>query len=119
MCVCVYVCMCVCVYVCVNVCVCVYVCVCVCLCVHEVCSRAALACLIVIAGLQSFSSSRIDRHTVPEGYTLGWKIGGSNLPAIRNTHKKSSEPAIRNTHNTSSEPAIRKTHKKSSESASR
>lgn len=37
-------------------------------------------CLIVTAGLQSLSSSNIDKHTVPEGYTLGWNIGGSNLP---------------------------------------
>jgi len=34
----------------------------------------------VTAGLQSFSSSRSDKQTVPDGYTLGWKIGGSNLP---------------------------------------
>lgn len=38
-------------------------------------------CLMVIAGFQDFSSSRIDRHTVPDGYTLGWKRGGANLPA--------------------------------------
>lgn len=38
-------------------------------------------CLMVIAGLQSLSSSRMDRHTVPEGYTFGWNNGGSNLPA--------------------------------------
>ena len=37
-------------------------------------------CFIVTAGLQSFSSSRSDKQTVPDGYTLGWKIGGSNLP---------------------------------------
>jgi hypothetical protein len=37
-------------------------------------------CLIVIAGFHDFSSSRIDRHTVPEGYTLGWNRGGVNLP---------------------------------------
>ena len=37
-------------------------------------------CLIVIAGFQDFSSSRIDRQTVPEGYTLGWNSGGVNLP---------------------------------------
>lgn len=37
-------------------------------------------CFIVMAGLQSLSSSRIDRHTVPDGYTFGWKSGGSNLP---------------------------------------
>lgn len=53
--------------------------------------RAVLACLIVMAGLQSFSSSRMDRHTVPEGYTLGWKIGGSNLPESRRIQKKSSK----------------------------
>ena len=44
------------------------------------CSFRFLTCLIVTAGLQSFSSSRRDKHTVPDGYTLGWKIGGSNLP---------------------------------------
>lgn len=41
----------------------------------------ALTCLIVMAGLQSLSSSKIDRQTVPEGYTFGWNKGGSNLPA--------------------------------------
>jgi hypothetical protein len=40
-----------------------------------------LACLIVIAGFHDFSSSRIDKQTVPEGYTLGWNNGGLNLPA--------------------------------------
>jgi len=37
-------------------------------------------CLIVIAGFHDFSSSRMDKQTVPEGYTLGWKRGGVNLP---------------------------------------
>ena len=41
---------------------------------------AQLTCLIVTAGRQSLSSSNNDRHTVPDGYTLGWNIGGSNLP---------------------------------------
>ena len=35
---------------------------------------------MVTAGLQSFSSSSNDRQTVPDGYTLGWNKGGSNLP---------------------------------------
>lgn len=35
---------------------------------------------MVIAGFHDFSSSRIDRQTVPDGYTLGWKSGGVNLP---------------------------------------
>lgn len=39
-----------------------------------------LTCLIVMAGLQSLSSSKIDKHTVPDGYTFGWNKGGSNLP---------------------------------------
>lgn len=39
-----------------------------------------MTCLIVIAGLQSLSSSKMERHTVPEGYTFGWNNGGSNLP---------------------------------------
>lgn len=37
-------------------------------------------CLIVMAGFHASSSFRIDRQTVPEGYTLGWKSGGTNLP---------------------------------------
>lgn len=41
-------------------------------------------CFIVMAGLQSLSSSRIDRHTVPDGYTFGWNSGGSNLPETTN-----------------------------------
>lgn len=43
-------------------------------------------CFIVMAGLQSLSSSRIDRHTVPDGYTFGWKSGGSNLPKKQNVN---------------------------------
>lgn len=35
---------------------------------------------MVIAGFQLFSSSKIDRHTVPDGNTLGWNKGGVNLP---------------------------------------
>lgn len=35
---------------------------------------------MVIAGFQLFSSSRMDRHTVPDGNTLGWNKGGVNLP---------------------------------------
>ena len=35
---------------------------------------------MVIAGFQPSSSFRIDKQTVPEGYTLGWKRGGTNLP---------------------------------------
>lgn len=42
-------------------------------------------CLIVTAGRQSFSSSKSDKHTVPDGYTLGWNRGGSNLPATSTT----------------------------------
>ena len=38
------------------------------------------ACLIVIAGFHDFSSSKMERQTVPDGYTLGWKSGGVNLP---------------------------------------
>lgn len=38
-------------------------------------------CLMVTAGRQSLSSSNNDKHTVPDGYTFGWNIGGSNLPA--------------------------------------
>jgi len=34
--------------------------------------------LMVIAGFQPSSSFRIDRHTVPDGYTFGWKSGGVN-----------------------------------------
>jgi hypothetical protein len=45
-----------------------------------------LACLIVIAGFHDFSSSRIDRQTVPDGYTLGWKSGGLNLPVLQNSY---------------------------------
>lgn len=36
--------------------------------------------MIVMAGFQDFSSSRIERQTVPEGYTFGWNNGGVNLP---------------------------------------
>ena len=38
--------------------------------------------LIVIAGFQPSSSLRIERQTVPEGYTFGWKSGGTNLPEL-------------------------------------
>lgn len=33
-----------------------------------------------IAGFQPSSSLRIDRQTVPDGYTFGWNSGGTNLP---------------------------------------
>ena len=46
--------------------------------------RCAPTCLIVIAGFHDFSSSKIDRQTVPDGYTLGWKSGGVNLPTDGN-----------------------------------
>jgi len=36
--------------------------------------------LMVIAGFQPSSSLRIERQTVPDGYTFGWKSGGVNLP---------------------------------------
>ena len=39
-----------------------------------------LTCLIVILGFHDFSSSRMDRQMVPDGYTFGWNRGGSNLP---------------------------------------
>jgi len=39
---------------------------------------------MVTAGLQSLSSSNSDKQTVPEGYTFGWKRGGSNLPTAGN-----------------------------------
>lgn len=45
-----------------------------------------MTCLIVIAGLQSLSSSKMDRHTVPEGYTFGWNNGGSNLPEEKESY---------------------------------
>ena len=56
-----------------------------------------LACLIVIAGFHDFSSSRIDRQTVPDGYTLGWKSGGLNLPATK-LYKTTSLKPEQNSH---------------------
>mmetsp|Transcript_16978 Transcript_16978/g.19299 ORF Transcript_16978/g.19299 Transcript_16978/m.19299 type:complete len:108 (+) Transcript_16978:1033-1356(+) len=35
-------------------------------------------CFKVMEGLQSSSAFRIDKHTVPDGYTLGWNKGGTN-----------------------------------------
>ena len=35
---------------------------------------------MVMAGFHDFSSSKIDKQTVPEGYTFGWNKGGTNLP---------------------------------------
>lgn len=32
-------------------------------------------------GFHPFSSFRIDRQTLPDGYTFGWNSGGTNLPA--------------------------------------
>lgn len=40
-------------------------------------------CFKVMAGFQPSSSFNIDKQTVPEGYTLGWKRGGVNLPTKR------------------------------------
>lgn len=50
---------------------------------HNYC--IGFTCFMVTAGLQSLSSSSSDRQTVPDGYTLGWNIGGSNLPAYKET----------------------------------
>jgi hypothetical protein len=44
-------------------------------------TESQLACLMVMAGFHDFSSSRIERQTVPDGYTFGWNNGGENLPA--------------------------------------
>lgn len=38
--------------------------------------------MIVIAGFHAFSSSKIDKHTVPDGYTFGWNNAGVNLPKL-------------------------------------
>jgi hypothetical protein len=35
---------------------------------------------MVMAGRHPSSSERMLRQIVPEGYTFGWKRGGSNLP---------------------------------------
>lgn len=40
-------------------------------------------CLTVMAGFHASSSFRIDRQTVPDGYTFGWNSGGTNLPVGR------------------------------------
>lgn len=37
-------------------------------------------CLRVIAGRHPSSSFKMDKQIVPDGYTLGWKRGGTNLP---------------------------------------
>ena len=37
-------------------------------------------CLTVIAGRHPSSSFKIDKQMVPDGYTLGWNKGGTNLP---------------------------------------
>jgi len=41
-----------------------------------------------MAGFHPSSSFKIDRHTVPEGYTFGWKRGGVNLPAKEGKNKE-------------------------------
>lgn len=53
-----------------------------------------MTCLIVIAGLQSLSSSKMERHTVPEGYTFGWNNGGSNLPEGERKKKLHAKPRL-------------------------
>jgi hypothetical protein len=37
---------------------------------------------MVMAGFQPSSSFKMDRQTVPDGYTFGWKSGGVNLPVV-------------------------------------
>ena len=37
---------------------------------------------MVMAGLQSFSSSMMDKQTVPEGYKMGWNSRGTPLGGI-------------------------------------
>ena len=44
------------------------------------------SCFTVSDGFQSLSSLRMDRHTVPLGYTLGWNSGGVKAhSALRHT----------------------------------
>ena len=38
-----------------------------------------LTCLMLMEGFHPWP--RIDKHTVPDGYTFGWNNGGTNLPA--------------------------------------
>jgi hypothetical protein len=45
----------------------------------------------VIAGFHDFSSFKIDKHTVPDGNTFGWKIGGVNLPLMQNMNIRQCE----------------------------
>lgn len=49
-------------------------------------------CLMVMAGLQASSSFKIDRQTVPEGYTFGWKRGGTNLPVTVSGYPPTGSP---------------------------
>ena len=43
---------------------------------------------MVIAGFQPSSSFKIERQTVPDGYTLGWNSGGTNLPTKGQQYEK-------------------------------
>jgi hypothetical protein len=45
-------------------------------------------CLIVIAGRHPSSSFKMDKQMVPDGYTLGWKRGGTNLPVSIPTKRR-------------------------------
>jgi hypothetical protein len=49
-------------------------------------------CFTVMAGFHPSSSFKIDKHTVPDGYTFGWKSGGTNLPATKNFHQSHDHP---------------------------
>lgn len=47
-----------------------------------------------MAGFHASSSLRIDRQTVPLGYTFGWNRGGTNLPKIQKPQSNESHLEI-------------------------
>ena len=50
------------------------------------CNYSQLTCFTVIWGLHPFFLSRIDKQTVPVGKILGWIIGGSKRPMVKESN---------------------------------
>ena len=55
-------------------------------------------CLMLMPGFHASSSFKMDKHTVPDGYTFGWNSGGTNLPSkVAKRDKQASKQASKQT----------------------
>ena len=68
--------------------------------------RAGRTCLMLMPGFHASSSFKMDKHTVPDGYTFGWNSGGTNLPSkVAKRDKQASKQASKQTNKQTKTPA--------------